>query len=103
MSRFAAYGYDQRCEIFGSDGSVSVDNIREHSAVVATASGIQQACLQHSFPERFHNAFGLELDAFADTILDGVRYPVSSEECVHVQKVADAALLSCQTGTVIEL
>ena len=31
MSRSATYGYDQRCEIFGSKGLVSVNNIHETS------------------------------------------------------------------------
>jgi myo-inositol 2-dehydrogenase/D-chiro-inositol 1-dehydrogenase len=103
MSRFAAYGYDQRCEIFGTEGSVSVQNVPEHTTTIATAAGMRQARLQHSFPERFHHAFGLELDAFADTVLHDKAWPVSPDQCIHVQKVADAARLSCEIGTIVSL
>lgn len=101
MSRFAAYGYDQRCEIFGTKGAVRVESIKEHAAVVATSAGMRQARLQHSFPERFHQAFGLELDAFADTILSGAEWPITASQCVNVQRVADAARLSSRTGLTV--
>jgi myo-inositol 2-dehydrogenase/D-chiro-inositol 1-dehydrogenase len=101
MSRSASYGYDQRCEIFGSEGLVSIGNIHETSTVISSPSGIAHSKLQHSFPERFHQAFGTELDAFADTLLLGTPWPVTAEQCVNVQKVADAALKSAETGVVV--
>ncbi len=103
MSRSASYGYDQRFEIFGSEGRVQVGNIHETSTVVSTAAGIQSSKYQHSFPQRFNEAFGMELEAFADTILYKTSWPVTKEDCIRVQQVADAAQEPVRTGQVVEL
>jgi myo-inositol 2-dehydrogenase/D-chiro-inositol 1-dehydrogenase len=103
MSRPASYAYDQRCEIFGNDGLVSIQNIYHNSTVVSSAAGIQHSRLRHSFPERFNQAFALELDSFADTVLEGKPWPVTREQCIRAQRVADAARLSAETGNVIKV
>ena len=103
MSRSASYGYDQRCEIFGSEGMVQVGNIHETSTIVSNSSGIHASKYQHSFPQRFHQAFGMELDAFADTLVTNQEWPVTMEDCIRVQRVADAAQESARTGAVVEL
>ena len=54
MSRSATYGYDQRCEIFGTKGLISINNIHETSTVISNTTGIHQSRLQHSFPQRFN-------------------------------------------------
>ena len=103
LSRGANYGYDQRCEIFGTDGMASVKNIVENSTEVSNINGIHRPKWQHSFPERFEAAFGHELDAFADTLLLGKPWSVSEDDCVAVQRVCDAALESCESGQVVNL
>ena len=103
LSRSATYGYDQRCEIFGTRGLVSVANIPQHHAIISDSTGIHASRLQHSFPERFHVAFGLELEAFCDTLLHGVRWPVTAQQCIRVQRIADAAASSCKFGEVVSL
>lgn len=103
MSRSAVYGYDQRCEIFGTKGCVSVNNIHETSTTISNVSGVYQSKLQHSFPERFHTSFGIELDAFCDTLLLNKPWPVSAEQCIRVQRVADAAQKSNELGQVVNI
>jgi myo-inositol 2-dehydrogenase / D-chiro-inositol 1-dehydrogenase len=112
MSRSATYGYDQRCEIFGNLGLASVGNPPEHAAKLFNAHGSHSSRLQHSFPQRFEEAFALELDAFANVLLNNdndnttgssICWPVTAEQCIHVQQVADAARLSCETGAVVQL
>lgn len=39
-SRKAVYGYDQRVEVFGSEGMISVGNDTTSSAVISTAEGV---------------------------------------------------------------
>ena len=103
MSRSAAYGYDQRIEIFGTEGLVTVDNVHETSTAISNSSGVHRSRLQHSFPERFREGFGLELDAFCNTLLLGESWPVTAEQCVRVQRVADAAQQSNELGQVVRL
>ena len=103
MSRSALYGYDQRVEIFGTDGLASVGNQHSNSSVIATSGGFIQPKLKHSFPERFNQAFNSELEAFANTILFDEKWPISKEDCINVQKVADAAKRSSQENRVVHL
>lgn len=104
MSRSANYGYDQRCEVFGAQGGlVSVMNQPENTMVLSDRTGVTHSRLLNSFPERFQAAFALELDAFADTLLGNRDWPISAEQCVKVQRVADAARQSCMEGRVVEI
>ena len=103
LSRGANYGYDQRCEVFGTQGLVSVHNHPDNSCELADDMGVHRPKHQHSFPQRFEEAFGNELNAFADTLLLGTPWPVSEEDCIAVQRVCDAALESCESGEVVHL
>ena len=103
MSRSATYGYDQRCEIFGDGGLISVGNESAHSAVLSNGDGVRKSKLKHSFPQRFNQAFASELDAFANTLLLDTPWPVTADQCVRVQRVADAAKLSCDADRVVQI
>ncbi|GMH65972.1 hypothetical protein TL16_g04326 [Triparma laevis f. inornata] len=98
MSRSAEFGYDQRCEFFGVKGSVSVGNVKKHEATISNAEGITTSVLAHSFPQRFAQGFAAELDGFADVLEGKKEWPVSEEDCVHVQNVAGAAGISFKEG-----
>jgi myo-inositol 2-dehydrogenase/D-chiro-inositol 1-dehydrogenase len=81
-----------------------VGNIHETSTVLSTSAGIEASKYQHSFPQRFHQAFGLELDAFGDCLLlENKSWPVTKGDCIRVQRIADAAQVSAKTGLVVEM
>lgn len=103
MSRSASYGYDQRCEIFGDAGLLKIENEYSHSSSLSNHFGVNLGNLKHSFPERFRQAYESELEAFADTIQYNKVWPVSSRDCIAVQKITEAARLSCDRNQVIEL
>lgn len=104
LSRFAKYGYDQRCEFFGPGGLVKADNQQKNNAVLIDGSGVHGATLKHSFPQRFAEAFEGEIEAFAATVLDGELWPVSKDDCIAVQAIAEAASESCkQNGKMMRL
>lgn len=105
MSRSSTYGYDNRCEVFCDNGLVKVENPLELSTVLYNADGMHQSKFQHSFPQRFEHAFKLELEAFANTILEPGKeeWPVTAQQCITVQQVADAARISSQQGQVVYL
>ncbi len=103
MSRSAQYGYDQRIEIFGTDGLASVGHQHSNSSIIATSGGFRQPKLKHSFPERFNQAFSSELEAFADSILLDKEWPITREDCINVQRVADAAKKSSEENRVVHL
>ena len=103
LSRGANYGYDQRCEVFGTEGLAVVRNHPGNSSELLDDVGLHRPKWQHSFPQRFEAAFANELDAFANTLLLGTPWSVLEEDCVAVQRVCDAALESCESGEVVQL
>jgi myo-inositol 2-dehydrogenase / D-chiro-inositol 1-dehydrogenase len=103
MSRCAAYGYDQRCEIFGDQGKVCVGNEFDTTTILSDHSGDHWSRLKNSYDMRFQQAFLNELDAFADVILENKSWPVIKEDVIVVQQVATAAKKSLETNQVIHL
>mmetsp|Transcript_9277 Transcript_9277/g.10581 ORF Transcript_9277/g.10581 Transcript_9277/m.10581 type:complete len:338 (+) Transcript_9277:235-1248(+) len=99
MSRSSTYGYDQRCEIFGTSGKVSVENVPENMCLTAGPQGITSSRHQYSFPQRFKEAFESEMSVFVECILDGKEWPVSMSDCIAAQAISLAASKSCSLGT----
>ena len=67
-SRRAAYGYDQRIEVHGSEGMARADNILETTVEIAGKSGFAKDPAQHFFLERYAEAYRLELAAFIEAV-----------------------------------
>lgn len=67
-SRRAVYGYDQRVEVFGSEGVVVVANNTPHNAVYSNAEGVQSALPLYFFLERYTEAYVAEMKAFISAI-----------------------------------
>jgi len=74
------YGYDQRVEVFGSEGSVRVDNEQPHRASVVDRSGTHGALPLHFFVERYAPSYIAELIAFTDCILRDTEPPVTGHD-----------------------
>jgi myo-inositol 2-dehydrogenase/D-chiro-inositol 1-dehydrogenase len=69
--RQTAYGYDQRVEVFGSEGAVTVENEGMDGSVLITGEGSRGARPQPGFRERYADAYAAELQAFVDAVRDG--------------------------------
>jgi len=78
--RQAAYGYDQRIEVFGSEGVVMVGNEEMDRAVLVTADGARSASPQPWFRDRYADAYAAEMQAFVDTVRGGRRAEVGGED-----------------------
>lgn len=104
-SRFSAYGYDQRLEVFGNKGMVKVENERPcHSTeVVVGHEGIKQTPIFYSFPSRYKVAYKRELEHFLDVIQHGVQQEITSWQTLAVSKIATAAEKSARTGQSVEI
>ncbi|OZB98595.1 inositol 2-dehydrogenase [Paenibacillus sp. XY044] len=90
-SRQAAYGYDQRVEVFGSHGQVNVQNDFPNSAEISTAGGVYRDKPKHFFLERYENAYRLEIESFVKAIVNNEDVPVSGEDGYQAELLADAA------------
>jgi len=63
-SRKAVYGYDQRVEVFGSEGVVIVGNDKPNTAVVSDSTGVHGALPLFFFVERYTESYLAEMRAF---------------------------------------
>lgn len=93
-SRKAVYGYDQRVEVFGSDGSVSVDNDYHNSAKVMTRKNVYCDTPKFFFLERYSQAYIDELRAFVDSIREGGQVLVDGNDAYQAELIAHAARIS---------
>lgn len=102
-SRLAVYGQDQRAEVFGSRGLAAAANQAVDRVYTADASGYHAARLTSFFPERYKEAYRLELQAFVDAVRSGHAMPVTAADGRAATVIAVAARESASTGTVIAL
>lgn len=79
-SRQAVYGYDQRAEVFGSKGCVSIGNDTSSTAVLSTADGILSEKPLWFFLERYLPAFQEEIRQFVDAVQNDTPVPVGIED-----------------------
>ena len=75
-SRRAAYGYDQRVEVFGSLGMAAGENDGDSTVRVSTAAGIMSDKPQYFFLERYMASFIEEMKQFIAAINEDKEVPV---------------------------
>ena len=67
-SRKAAYGYDQRVEILGSEGKIETGNCFPNQAVVSNGKHVYQDLPLNFFMERYTESFARELQSFVSAV-----------------------------------
>lgn len=70
-SRQAAYGYDQRVEVFGPEGVASSENQLVDAATVRTRDGMRGATLVYPFLERYAASYLREWEEFVEAVRVG--------------------------------
>ncbi len=79
-SRQAVYGYDQRVEVFGSEGMVSVANNMPDTHVHSDANGVHSSLPLHFFLERYLDSYVIEMQEFVDVVLHDKEPPVKGAD-----------------------
>lgn len=102
-SRRAAYGYDQRAELLGSEGLLQVQNVLENNLVKSTVEGVMSAKPTYFFLERYMPAYNAEWSAFVEAMSAGTDMPVTLEDGVLALAMAEAATLSAQSGEPVKI
>lgn len=93
-SRKAAYGYDQRAEVFGSKGQASISNDTNSSLVLSSESGIHGEKPLYFFLERYMASFTKEVRMFIRAIEQNTAVPVDINDGLQPVLIAAAALRS---------
>ena len=90
-SRKAVYGYDQRVEMFGSEGMVTVTNNTPDTHILCDRAGIHSALPLNFFLERYAESYRREMQAFVDAIVNQQPVPVGGEDGLKAAAIALAA------------
>lgn len=102
-SRRAAYGYDQRAEVFGSLGSVESHNDTDSTVRYAHAETVESDKPKYFFLERYMQSFADEIAAFVKAVCNDTPVPVSAEDGLAPVRIALAALLSLKENRPVKL
>ena len=100
-SRRAAYGYDQRIEVHGSEGMVSAGNPVATTVTRADRTGFATDPLDNFFMDRYADAYREEIATFCAVARGAdVPYP-SGLDGLAALAIADAASESLATGRTV--
>jgi len=103
-SRRASYGYDQRIEVFGSEGMVISNNQTPTSITRFSQQQTQvQDPLYNFFIDRYEAAYNLQLTSFIENVLGNNPVSPSFEDGKKAQELAEAAQKSLVSGKPVRL
>ncbi len=102
-SRQSVYGYDQRIEVFGSKGSVVVENKTPTEVTIHSADSIQSDKPLYFFLERYQEAYLAEMNQFITCILEDKKPSVGGLDGRISVVMGYAAMESLNTGTYVKI
>lgn len=103
-SRRATFGYDQRVELFGSEGMVISDNRKAHELKRYTATTTKTAePYLNFFTQRYAEAFEAEIASFISSIRDGTPTQANFEDGYRALVLAEAAIESARSGCTVKV
>jgi len=102
-SRQAVYGYDQRVEVFGSEGMASSENPLAHAAIIRTREGARAATLPYFYLERYIPSYLREWEAFIGAVASGTTPPVGAVDARAPLVIGLAAWESLRDGRPVKL
>ena len=102
-SRRAAYGYDERIEVFGSDGLAESRRQSFRGMALYKARTIIEDGLYPGWFERIEASYYQALDAFLRAVDKGMAPSPSLEDGLKAQLIADKATESLKTGRAVKI
>ncbi|MEO8675653.1 MAG: inositol 2-dehydrogenase [Casimicrobiaceae bacterium] len=102
-SRRAAYGYDQRFEVLGSEGMLQAGNHAPTEVVASTAAAVSRDLPEHFFLERYREAYANELAHFFAVLAGREKLRTTIDDGVKALELADAATTSWKEGRIVKL
>ena len=105
-SRRAAYGYDQRAEVFGSKGSAATQNDTASTLILSDEQGIQSEKPLYFFLERYMQSFAEEIISFTQAIQENKPTAVGGVDGlipVLMAKAAEKSMREHRPVTIAEI
>ncbi|KAG1693511.1 Inositol 2-dehydrogenase [Nymphon striatum] len=102
-SRHSVYGYDQRLEVHGSNGMLTINNERPSGVIKSGSTGCEAVPMYFSFPSRYLEAYSNELEHFIDVCQGRSSLSVTQQQVMNVGKVLAACEKSLESKSVVEI
>lgn len=102
-TRRAAYGYDQRFEVLGSEGMLQAGNVRPTEVVAYSARSVSTDLPEPFFLERYRSAYAAEIAHFFEAVARGTPVRTSIADGVKALELAEAATQSWREGRPVRL
>ena len=102
-SRKAVYGYDQRVEVFGSEGMVTVANNTPDTHIHCDRAGVHTAVPLDFFMQRYAESYRNEMQAFVDAVQAGTPVPVGGHDGLMAVEIGLAAVQSARENRPVRL
>jgi scyllo-inositol 2-dehydrogenase (NAD+) len=102
LTRNGVYGYDISTELLGDAGTLRVGYLRETPIFTMTKNSIAHDTVPY-FMERFERAYTLQLQNFAQNVLQDRTPPIVIHDGVEALRIALAATAACRTGQPVKV
>ena len=102
-SRKAVYGYDQRVEVFGSEGMIAVKNNTHDNHVRLDREGTHSALPLDFFMDRYTESYLKEMEAFVDAVRHHRPAPVNGNDGLMAVVIGLAAAKSVRENRPVKL
>jgi myo-inositol 2-dehydrogenase/D-chiro-inositol 1-dehydrogenase len=102
-SRKAVYGYDQRVEVFGSEGMVTVKNNTPDNHIYLDRTGAHSSLPLNFFMDRYTESYLREMQAFVDSVQNNKPVPVTGTDGLMAVVIGLAAAKSVRENRPVKL
>ena len=102
-SRQAVYGYDQRLEVFCSQGTALAQNDRENVTLKGNRVGFHSSRIPHFFMDRYAGCYIEEIRQFVQCVREDKPVPVSGEDGRAAVVLGLAAMKSLQANRPVKI
>ena len=102
-SRKAVYGYDQRLEVFGSEGMVKIENNTHDTHAYYNTAGSHGPLPLDFFMDRYVQSYANEMEAFIKAVLNDEMVPVPGKDGLISVAIGIAAKKSAQENRPVKL
>ena len=100
LTRSGIYGYDISTEILGLEGTIKIGYLRETPVTVLTKNNVAHDTVPY-FMERFRDAYTVQLQSFAQNVLQGRAAPITIEDGLEALRIGIAATRAQQSGAAV--
>jgi myo-inositol 2-dehydrogenase/D-chiro-inositol 1-dehydrogenase len=101
--RHASYGYDQRLEVFGSEGMMKAENPLKTTNWIMDKEGVHLSRNLDFFIDRYAESYRIEMDTFIECLQKKMPMPITGEDGLSAMLIALAANISVKENRVVKI